>query len=599
VRKQKPLAPEAATPGGKVLVIGDDVRSFLAVVRSLGRRGVEVHVVPIVRSAPALSSRHIAAVHQLPYYEANGGHWLSETRRLLDREQFDLVIPLDDRSIIPFHAHREEFAPYRLALPSIEAFDVMFSKEGTRELADSLHIPVARGRQSRARETADTILRDFTLPLVLKPLSSFSMENLYEKSLVRRVESKEQLEHRLAGEFRRTNFVIEKIFLGEGVGVSVLARDGVILQAFEHHRVHEPPGGGGSSYRVSAPLQAELVDACSKFVAALAYTGVAMFEFRQNPATRRWILLEVNGRFWGSLPLAIAAGIDFPSLLFDLLVLGKSTARASYRYGIYSRSISDDYWYYRYKLSDCRASFSRSWRLFADTVMELGHVFRGVERIDTLALDDLRPAFRDVGGLIGQPVERLSRALLRRVRLYRSMQARRIDQALKLARSERPLNLLFVCKGNICRSPFAASLARSALPSVRCESAGILPLSGRGSPREAIESARDLGVDLADHRSQILSDDMIDGDALIFAFDFENLAYLRAAYPAAHDRLFLLGSYGEDASASCEISDPFGGPRSAYRECYDRIRGAIDMLAQRSQRLRAEAPLVHSEGLRP
>ena len=481
-------------------------------------------------------------------------------------------------------------------MPSARAFEVVFSKEHTRDFAESLHIPVARGRRSRKGETAASILRDFTLPIVLKPLSSFSVANLYQKSVVRRVESMERLEAYLAGEFSSGQFVIEKIFPGKGVGVSLLANGGIVLDAFEHHRVHEPPGGGGSSYRISAPLQEELLDACRKFTAALDYTGVAMFEFRQNPATRRWILLEVNGRFWGSLPLAIAAGVDFPSRLYDLLVLGKLVTQSHYRYGIYSRSIGDDYWYYRFKLSESRRSFSSAWSLLTDTIRELGHVFRGIERIDTIALDDMRPAFHDGGALIRQPVERLWHAVLRRLPFFRFVQSRRIDRALQRYQYERPKKLLFVCKGNICRSPFAEALTRHLLPGVVCESAGTLPLLDRKPPREAIDCAKSFGVDIINHQSKLVTDDKVAGDVLIFAFDFENFAFLRAAYPDAVDRIFLIGSYGGHGTVSCEVSDPFGGSRSAYLASFEQIRSSVGALAERLRMVPTTAPNPHSQG---
>ena len=82
-----------------------------------------------------------------------------------------------------------------------------------------------------------------------------------------------------------------------------------------------------------------------------------MFEFKEDPATQQWILLEVNARFWGSLPLAIAAGVDFPKQLFNLTVRGAIQPQPPYRFGVYSRSLGDDYWYYRYKFSECRGSW--------------------------------------------------------------------------------------------------------------------------------------------------------------------------------------------------------------------------------------------------
>ena len=306
-----------------------------------------------------------------------------------------------------------------------------------------------------------------------------------------------------------------------------------------------------------------------------------MFEFKEEPATRQWILIEVNGRFWGSLPLAIAAGVDFPSQLFNLAARASIRPQPPYRLGVYSRSLGDDYWYYRFKFNECRGSWRCFWSLFVATMKELRHVFQGTEHIDTIALDDLRPAYREIGGLIGLYSNRLRHAVFRRLSLFRAMQRRRLDGALERYPGSKPPRIVFVCKGNICRSPFAESVLRRLLLDVECVSAGTLPLAGRAPPPQAVECAEALGFDIAPHRSRIVDDEMLAGPALILVFDLENLDNLRANHPAAASRIFLLGSYGSTGGASCEIVDPFGGQASAYRGSFDRIRDSLEMFVER------------------
>ncbi|MFB3041919.1 MAG: ATP-grasp domain-containing protein, partial [Candidatus Poribacteria bacterium] len=116
---------------------------------------------------------------------------------------------------------------------------------------------------------------------------------------------------------------VQENFIGMGVGVELLAAQGESLFAFQHVRVHEPIMGGGSSYRKSVALDSELLEASTKLLKALNYTGVAMVEFKVNFKTGAWVFIEINARFWGSLPLAVAAGADFPYYLYQLLVMGK------------------------------------------------------------------------------------------------------------------------------------------------------------------------------------------------------------------------------------------------------------------------------------
>ena len=110
------------------------------------------------------------------------------------------------------------------------------------------------------------------------------------------------------------------------MGVELLADQGQILFAMQHRRLHETTGFG-SAYRETVAVNPELRGACEALMRSLNYTGVAMVEFRVDEATGKWILLEINGRFWGSLPLAAAAGADFPLYLYQLLVDGRREFR--------------------------------------------------------------------------------------------------------------------------------------------------------------------------------------------------------------------------------------------------------------------------------
>src|SRR4029453_10687251 len=92
-----------------------------------------------------------------------------------------------------------------------------------------------------------------------------------------------------------------------------------LLQVFQHRRLHELPlSGGGSTYRVSQAVDQRLRDYASALMAALDWTGVAMVEFRVDRQTGDAVLMEINGRFWGSLPLSSRAGLAFAKDLSDL-----------------------------------------------------------------------------------------------------------------------------------------------------------------------------------------------------------------------------------------------------------------------------------------
>src|SRR5882724_6339571 len=163
----------------KALVLGDDTRSFLTIVRSLGRQGIEVHAAPLDFGSAALRSRYLARTHYLPLWIGDGAAWLAAMDALLRAERFDLVIPCTEVGLLPLATHRERFAPLAgLAIPHDRAISTLFDKQATREAARAAGVPVAPGRALRPDDTAHGIVGEFGLPLLLKPRRSYGLGTL-------------------------------------------------------------------------------------------------------------------------------------------------------------------------------------------------------------------------------------------------------------------------------------------------------------------------------------------------------------------------------------------------------------------------------------
>ena len=114
-------------PAGRVLVIGDDMRIFLAVVRALGRAGKTVEAAPFGAS-PALTSRYIATVHAAPDFDVDPAGWRAAVLGVLLRNQYDLVIPCSDPAISFLDTHRDQLSHQRLAIPPRAAMPGFYDK---------------------------------------------------------------------------------------------------------------------------------------------------------------------------------------------------------------------------------------------------------------------------------------------------------------------------------------------------------------------------------------------------------------------------------------------------------------------------------------
>ncbi len=132
--------------------------------------------------------------------------------------------------------------------------------------------------------------------------------------------------------------LLQERVVGPGVGVFLLVHEGRALARFAHRRIREkPPSGGVSVYRESIPVPAGLGDSSLALLRSFNWSGVAMVEYKLDAATGVPFLMEINGRFWGSLQLAVDAGVDFPAMLVDTALGRIPSPVTSYRTGVRSR----------------------------------------------------------------------------------------------------------------------------------------------------------------------------------------------------------------------------------------------------------------------
>jgi protein-tyrosine phosphatase len=147
-------------------------------------------------------------------------------------------------------------------------------------------------------------------------------------------------------------------------------------------------------------------------------------------------------------------------------------------------------------------------------------------------------------------------------------------------------SIVFVCLGNICRSPFASALlalrlAADGNTTITAVSAGLRTTQAARSPVEACAAAAPYGIALDTHTPEQLTPQMIAGADMIIVMELAQFTHLRASYPACTDRIFLLSLWDDEAAgahARYNITDPFGQPIDAFHECYLRIARVVDRL---------------------
>jgi protein-tyrosine phosphatase len=133
-------------------------------------------------------------------------------------------------------------------------------------------------------------------------------------------------------------------------------------------------------------------------------------------------------------------------------------------------------------------------------------------------------------------------------------------------------SFLFVCFGNIMRSPMCEALMRRTLTAVSnsqitITSAGLNAVPGRSAHPWAIAAARELDIDLENHRARLLTAEIVRQADVIFAMDYQNQVQLLSRYAEARNKVYMLGAYAKQYQ-SLEIRDPYYGSEAGTRECY-------------------------------
>lgn len=147
-------------------------------------------------------------------------------------------------------------------------------------------------------------------------------------------------------------------------------------------------------------------------------------------------------------------------------------------------------------------------------------------------------------------------------------------------------SVLFVCQGNVCRSPFAAAAFRRALTSTRSEedlqvsSAGFTR-PGMRPPLHALEAARRLGIDLSAHRSTLVESSDIRTADLVVVMSAEYARAIATRYACARKRILILGDLDPRPIPRRTITDPWAEPSQVFQTVYERIDRCARELAQR------------------
>jgi predicted ATP-grasp superfamily ATP-dependent carboligase len=376
----------------RVLVLDGETNPAVAAVRSLSRSGYYVEAGAAARWSKAGLSRYCRASFTYANPESEPQQFIADLVERIAKQPGTIIMPMTDRATLAVSLHREQIAKARgiVTLAPHEAILRALDKEYVRNLAQSLGVAtpetVVVGSPSQARAISEQIF----YPAVLK--SRFS-EEFCENGRFRTTRpacyATQPDEFLSKYEWLRCGCEIilaQEFIAGISAGYSALVSNGEVRAEFAHIRLRDlNPTGSGSALRLSIQPSAALRYAGSSLLRALGWHGVAMVEFKVR-ADGTPVLMEVNGRFWGSLALAVEAGVDFPVLAARMAQNETFERPPPYRTGLRCRWIMGDLLHllrvWRGKPKEYPGAFPKRWRALADFMTAVRGTYHDNFRID-------------------------------------------------------------------------------------------------------------------------------------------------------------------------------------------------------------------------
>jgi predicted ATP-grasp superfamily ATP-dependent carboligase len=336
----------------RILVLDGNQNQAVACVRSLARQGHTVKVGESSAWSKAGWSRYSAGSFEYVSPQINSQQFLSDVVAEAEKENGTLVLPMTEATTLLISEHRERLsaAGARVVLPSHAQLTRAMDKSQTTALAKTLGIAVPSTCSASNTDQLREFSADLQFPLVLKPgtsqeqsTSGRSGPSLRPTGRPRFALNNEQLTAAFT-EMRRncSSVLIQEFVEGTGTGYFALMKHGELRAEFAHRRIRDAhPTGSGSALRESILPTEEIRDKSLAMLRALNWHGVAMIEFRLRP-DKVPVFLEINGRFWHSLPLACYAGVDFPALVAKMAEFGDVAHPPPYKIGVQCRWLVGD-----------------------------------------------------------------------------------------------------------------------------------------------------------------------------------------------------------------------------------------------------------------
>ena len=333
---------------GKVLIAEGENPVAIPILKSLKKKGVNITAMTSLKRSFSRLSKYCNRLILVPSM-AKEKEYVQAVEKIVTKMKFDVLFPIFEWSLIPISKNRNRIDPHvKLPIASHGSILKCYDKLSTINLAIENEVPTPRTFFVHNSLELKKVANEISYPAVVKP--RWSVVWCGDRAFYRRgsfVYSAGELIATYQSIHRYFPFpLIQEFVPGVNYSVAALYNMGK-PRAFCCIKVHRawPPTGGNSCFRESVKLDFRMKQYAEKLLEALDWHGIAEVEFRMDLRDETPKLMEINPRFWGSLSVAIRAGVDFPYLLYRITMEGDVNSVFNYKVGVKGRYFEQDLLY--------------------------------------------------------------------------------------------------------------------------------------------------------------------------------------------------------------------------------------------------------------
>ena len=321
-----------------VLLTDAQLRKTLAAIRSLGNKGIDIIASEDTRWTTSSFSKFCrrGLVYPKPGKEPEAFYeWLV---KIIQENSINVLFPMDDNVMDVVIAHKEELQKLcRMLLPDAENYNIASDKGLAVAAAKKSGLNCPETWMPKTQDdllNLDSFVAELAFPLVIKPRKSNGSRGIVV------VNKREDFAEQYLQVHQRFTFPLIQEYISPGprFDVCLLFNSQSELRAsFVQKELRHFPLDRGPSTVQESVWRPDLVELAAGLLKDLNWQGIAEVEFMLDEKDEKLKFMEINPRFWNSLYLSMLAGVDFPWLLYRLIMDGDVPEVSNYRIGVKCR----------------------------------------------------------------------------------------------------------------------------------------------------------------------------------------------------------------------------------------------------------------------